>query len=110
MEEADQAESNLRQTKKECDELNSQVNTYKQQLAKLKEKVEQEEEVHESPSSFTEQIVDDDPDKEELLQQNHSVRFMNQLLVQQLAEERKRVQSSESTSDIEMVSLMMMIL
>lgn len=109
MVEIEQTESDLRETQKECDDLNNQVNEYKQQLVKMKMKVEQEEEFHESTPSVTEVKVPDDPDKEELLQQNHSVRFMNQLLVQQLAEERKRQQPNGSESDIEMVILMMMV-
>ena len=101
LEEVNQAEANFLNSQKMCEELKKEVDRCKLQLSRRKER---REEMEERPrvTEYTAKKMED-PKVEELLQKVNTFQFTNQLLVQQLAEERKRNSQRKDSSDIDTV-------
>lgn len=76
---------NFKESQGICDQLTSELNEYKQH-----EPSEKVETLDVKPLP--------DPKLEEVVQQLNSYKFTNQLLVQQLAEERKRVRVNDANT------------
>ena len=84
-----------------CEELKRELDECKLQLSRRKGR---RDEIEERPrvTEYTAKKMED-PKVEELLQKVNTFQFTNQLLVQQLAEERKRNAQKKDSSEIETV-------
>ena len=101
LEEVNQAEANFHDSQKMCEELKKELDECKLLLSRRKGRREEIEE-RSRVTEYTARKMED-PKVEELLQKVNTFQFTNQLLVQQLAEERKRNAQKKDSSEIETV-------
>ena len=104
-EESKQAEEHYQIIQKECEELKKSLNEYKEEMVALKKKCEEEER---KPLTREERLafpvcprVEQSNEKvEEKLKELNAYKFTNQLLLQQLSEERKKLAQCKSAEEV----------
>lgn len=100
-EESKQAEENYRIIQQECEELKKSLDAYKNEMVTLKKKYEKEER---KPLTREERLafptcsqVEQSEDK---MKELNVYKFTNQLLMQQLSEERKKLSQCKSAEEV----------
>ena len=107
-EESRQAEESVRIAQKECEELKQSLKSCKLEMVALKKQWEEREErslTREERLQFVgpPAVQLSDKEVESQLRELSAYKFTNQLLIQQLSEERKKASQSRSAEDVKRI-------
>ena len=107
-EESRQAEESVRVAQKECEELNQSLKACKLEMVALKKKWEEREERNRTREERLQFVGPPavplrDKEVESQLRELSAYKFTNQLLIQQLAEERKKASRCRSAEEVKRI-------